>query len=57
MKIAYITTYYPTQCGIATYTNYLIRAIKNENVDVEIKVIAEHCTLQIKSNKFEVIPC
>lgn len=57
MKIAYVSTYLPEQCGIATYTDYLIRGIKKTNPALEINVIAEQGASQIKQDKFEVIPC
>lgn len=57
MKIGYVSTYLPQQCGIATYTDYLIRAIKKECPGIEIKVIAEKGASSVKIDKFEVIPC
>lgn len=57
MKIAFVSPYYPSKCGIATYTDYLIRSIKKQDADIEIKVVAEHGASSIKTDKFEVIPC
>ena len=55
MKIAYVSTYLPKQCGIATYTDYLIRGIREVNPNLEIKVIAEQGASPKKENKLEVI--
>ncbi len=57
MKIAYISTYLPKQCGIATYTDYLIRALREEAPDLEVKVVAERGASPTKEERFEVIPC
>lgn len=57
MKIAYVSTYLPQQCGIATYTDYLIRGIREVDTLSGIKIIAEQGASPIKQEKFEVIPC
>jgi len=57
MRIAYVSTYLPKQCGIATYTDYLIGGIKEEAPELQIKVVAERGASPIKEGKFEVIPC
>ena len=57
MKIAYVSTYLPQRCGIATYTDYLIRGIKQVDPTSEIKVVAERGASPVKREKFEVIPC
>ena len=57
MKIVYISTYLPKQCGIATYTDYLINGIRKVDPTLEIKIIAEQGASPIKLDKFEVIPC
>lgn len=57
MKIAYVSTYLPQQCGIATYTDYLIHGIREVDTLSEIKIIAEQGASPIKQEKFEVIPC
>jgi len=36
MRIIYISTFPPTECGIATYTNYLQKEIKAKGVEVYI---------------------
>jgi len=56
MKIAYISTYLPKQCGIATYTDYLIHGIREVDPASEIKIVAEHGASPIKRDKLEVIP-
>jgi len=42
MKIAYIASYFPRECGIATFTEHLIRAISSEQDPTapEVSVIA-----------------
>ena len=57
MKIAYVSTYLPKQCGIATYTDYLIRGIREVDPTSEVRVIAEKGASFVKQDKFEVIPC
>ncbi len=57
MKIGYVSTYLPQQCGIATYTDYLIRGIRRVDCSLEIKVIAEKGASPVQGNGFEVIPC
>lgn len=36
MRVCYISTYPPTECGIATYTEYLSSAVKNQDKEVHI---------------------
>jgi glycosyltransferase involved in cell wall biosynthesis len=57
MRIAYISTYLPTRCGIATYTDYLIKGIRKIEKKVGIKVLAEEGALYKKEEGLEVIPC
>ncbi|RCV64965.1 Glycosyltransferase involved in cell wall bisynthesis [Methanophagales archaeon] len=57
MKIAYVSTHLPTQCGIATYTDYLIQAIRKADPASEVKIVAEQGASPIKDDKLEVIPC
>lgn len=57
MKIGYVSTYLPQQCGIATYTDYLIRGIRKVDPALEVKIIAEQGASSVKMDKFEVIPC
>ncbi|HEA69097.1 MAG TPA: glycosyltransferase [Desulfobacterales bacterium] len=57
MKLALISTYLPKHCGIATYTDYLIRGIKKADSALEIKIIAEQGASLLKQDKLEVVPC
>lgn len=57
MKIAYVSTYLPQRCGIATYTNYLAQGIRKVDPALETKIIAEQESSPIKDGKFEVVPC
>ena len=57
MKIAYMSTYLPQQCGIATYTEYLVHGITKVEPALEIKVVAEKGASLVKRGKFEVVPC
>jgi len=52
-----VSTYLPKQCGIATYTDYLIRGIEKVDPESEIKVVAEKGASPINREKFEVVPC
>jgi glycosyltransferase involved in cell wall biosynthesis len=40
MKIAYISSYYPRECGIATFTEHLIGATRHAEETAEVSVIA-----------------
>lgn len=57
MKIVYVSTYLPKRCGIATYTDYLIRGIRGVDPGSEIKIIAEQGASPVKKSRLEVIPC
>lgn len=57
MQIAYVSTYLPQQCGIATYTDYLIHGIREVDPTLDIRVVAEKGASPTKQKKFEVIPC
>jgi glycosyltransferase involved in cell wall biosynthesis len=57
MRVAYISTYLPTRCGIATYTDYLIKGIREIEKRREIKVLAEEGALYREEEGFKVIPC
>jgi glycosyltransferase involved in cell wall biosynthesis len=57
MKIIYISTYPPTRCGIATYTNYLSQALSKINNELRISIIAENGAKIIKGKLFETSPC
>ena len=57
MKIAYVSTYLPKQCGIATYTDYLIHGIRKVDPASQITVVAERGASPIVDRNFEVNPC
>ena len=57
MRVAYVATYLPQHCGIATYTDYLIRGIREVEPRVDITIIAEKGASPKKEQNFEVIPC
>lgn len=57
MKIAYVSTYLPQECGIATYTDYVLHGVQNVSPLVDIKVVAEKGASPFKQDKFEVVPC
>jgi glycosyltransferase involved in cell wall biosynthesis len=57
MKVAYVSTYLPQPCGIATYTDYVVKAIQKVCPLVEIKVVAEKGAAPVKQKRFEVVPC
>ena len=57
MKIAYVSTYLPKQCGIATYTDYLIHGIREVNPALKIKIVAEQGASPVRQEKLEVDPC
>ncbi len=57
MKIAYVSTYLPQQCGIATYTDYVIHGLRKVNPGLGIKVVAEKGAAPLKRGRFEVVPC
>ncbi len=57
MKIAYVSTYLPQQCGIATYTDYVIHGLQEVSPRLEIKVVAEQGASPVKQKRFEVVPC
>lgn len=40
MRIAYIASYYPRECGIATFTEHLIKAMRCQQASPEVSVIA-----------------
>ena len=57
MSLAYVSTYLPQRCGIATYTDYLIRGLEKVAPNLKITIIAEKGASPQKKSNFEVIPC
>ena len=57
MRIVYVSTYLPQQCGIATYTDYLINGMRRVDSTLEIKIIAEQGASPVRLDRFEVVPC
>jgi len=57
MKIGYVSTYLPQRCGIATYTDYLVRGIRGIEPDLPITIIAEDGASPVREGNFTVIPC
>ncbi len=56
MRIGFVSTFLPARCGIATYTDYLTRAIRNLG-GVSITIAAE-CTAQARTDSgMNVIVC
>lgn len=56
MKIAYVGTYLPQQCGIATYTNYLISALRKVKGNLKVRIVAENKATPYQDNFVEVMP-
>ncbi|MFX0210576.1 MAG: glycosyltransferase, partial [Candidatus Hodarchaeota archaeon] len=50
-----MSTYLPQKCGIATYTDYLTRALRKVNPHLGIKIIAEKGAKPLKQNNFQVV--
>ena len=57
MKIAYVSTYLPQRCGVATYTDYLIHGLRTVSPALNIKVVPEKEATPFKHGRFEVVPC
>jgi len=55
MKVGIVSTYLPQRCGIATYTDYLVRAML-KNPDISVKIIAEDLAESKREENLEVIP-
>lgn len=57
MRLAYVSTYLPQHCGIATYTDYLVHGIKTVEPKLQISIIAENEASPVDEENFKVIPC
>ena len=57
MNLAYVSTYLPQHCGIATYTDYLIHGIRTVEPKLRVTIIAEKEASPIDEGNFKVIPC
>ena len=57
IKIVYVSTYLPKQCGIATYTDYLVHGIRKADQASDVTVLAEQGASRIQQDRFQVIPC
>ncbi|RLI30106.1 hypothetical protein DRO53_01310 [Candidatus Bathyarchaeota archaeon] len=59
MKIAYISTYPPTPCGVAEYTKSIVEMLKGYS-NVEITILADRLTRQeayVDDLGIRVVPC
>jgi len=57
MSLAYVSTYLPQHCGIATYTDYLVHGLKKVAPNLKMTIIAEKGASSIDEENFKVIPC
>jgi glycosyltransferase involved in cell wall biosynthesis len=57
MRIAYVSTYLPQRCGIATYTAYLAKGIREVEPEAEVKIVAERGASTFKEGNLEAVPC
>ncbi len=42
MRIGIVSSYIPIECGIATYTSYLITELKKQDLNNEVYIISQH---------------
>jgi glycosyltransferase involved in cell wall biosynthesis len=57
VKIGYVSTYLPQQCGIATYTDYLIQGLLKTTQDVDVRIVCETGASEFRRERVEAIPC
>lgn len=57
MRLAYVSTYLPQHCGIATYTDYFVHGIRTVEPKLGITIIAEKQASSVNEENFKVIPC
>lgn len=54
--VCVISTYPSTPCGIATYTRYLVGAVRKAEPRIRVSVLAEHGADETKTSRFQVLP-
>lgn len=57
MEIACVSTYLPQQCGIATYTDYLVNGIIKATQKADVKIVCEKGARGFSKNRVEAVPC
>ncbi len=57
MRICILSTYLPQQCGIATYTDYLIHGLKRVDKDIKVLILAEKEAEKVEEDRLKVNPC
>ncbi len=55
MRVAYLTTFPPTECGVAEYVNYLVKAMLKVEQDVDITIIGDEATKERKEGRLRVV--
>lgn len=56
MKIGFISTFLPQRCGIATYTNFLLSALRKLAPELNITIVAEDEAAPKQTDNFAVKP-
>lgn len=56
MKIGFISTFLPQRCGIATYSNFLLSALRKIAPDLNITIVAEDEAAPKQTDNFSVKP-
>jgi glycosyltransferase involved in cell wall biosynthesis len=57
MNIAYISTFLPQRCGIATYTDYLTNALLSVDKKIKIKIVAEKSASPFDKGRIKCLAC